>query len=64
MNYKKKTINKENTLPKIAPKVNKSTRKNMVPTLTQWKRWTNEALEETMDVMETSQIFLKKISKF
>jgi hypothetical protein len=36
----------------------------MVPTLTQWKRWTNEALEETMDVMEIGQIFLKKISKF
>ncbi len=49
---------------KIAPKVNKSTRKNMVPTLTQWKKWTNEALEEAMDVMERGQTFLRKINKF
>ncbi len=60
----KQTIDKENTSLKIAPKVNKTTKENMVPTLTQWKRWTIEALEEAMDVMEIGQTFLRKISKF
>jgi len=28
------------------------------------KKWTNEALEEAMDVMEIGQTFLRKINKF
>jgi hypothetical protein len=57
-------MNKENIPPKIALKVDKSTKRNKVPTLTQQGRWTSEALEEVMNVVKICEASLMKVSKF
>jgi hypothetical protein len=57
-------MNKENIPPRTALKVNKSTNRNKVPTLTRQGRWTSEALEEVMNVVKRHETFLMKVSKF
>jgi hypothetical protein len=57
-------MNKENIPPRTALKVNKSTKRNKVPTLTQQGKWTSEALEEVMNVVKTCATSLMKVSKF
>ncbi len=57
-------MDKENIPTTIASKVNKSMRKNRVPTLNQWGRWTFAALEEVMDTMERGQTSFRKAKKF
>ncbi len=57
-------MDKENNPPTIASKVNKSMRKNRVPTLNQWGRWTFETLEEVMYTMERGQTSFRKARKF
>jgi hypothetical protein len=52
--------NKENIPPKIRTKINKLGRRNMVPTLIQWGRWTSETLEEIMNIMEEIKPFWGK----
>jgi len=57
-------MNKENIPPKSTLKVDKSTKRNKVPTLTQQGRWTSEALEEAMNVVKIRETSLMKVSKF
>jgi hypothetical protein len=57
-------MNKENIPPRIALKVDKSTKRKKVPTLTQQGRWTSEALEEVMNVVKRCEASLMKVSKF
>lgn len=53
MDYKnKREQTNKNTPIKIKTNIYKLGRRNMVPTLIQWGRWTNEALEEAMNIME------------
>jgi hypothetical protein len=57
-------MNKENIPPRTTLKVDKSTKRNKVPTLTQQGRWTSEALEEAMNVVKRRETSLMKVSKF
>jgi len=57
------TTNKENIPPTIVAQVKKLARVNKVLSLTQQGRWTSNALEAAMDVVER-QLSLRKASKF
>jgi hypothetical protein len=58
------TMNIESIPLTSASQANKSMRINRFPTLTEWRRWIIEALEEGMDAIERGPTSLKKTSKF
>ncbi len=58
------TTNNENLPPIILTQVEKPTTVNKVCSLTQWGRWTSDALEVVMDVVERGQLSLRKANKF
>ncbi len=56
--------NKENIPPTVPTQTKKPIRVDKVPNLTQQGRWTFDALEATMDVIEGGQPSSKKANKF
>ncbi len=61
---KQPTMNIESIPLTSASQANKSIRTNRFPTLTEWRRWIIETLEEVMDAMKRGSTSLKKTSKF
>jgi hypothetical protein len=58
------STDKENIPPIILAQAKKPTSVHMVINLTQWGRWTFNALKVVMDAVEKGQLSLRKVNKF